>query len=104
MTMVHILNPEQRWVCPNCPQSAVTREAKPHTRFHACAGLHGLTAPLVREGELCEIRLKVREDYIGDETVTMADGKPVMAVETVREDGNDITAYAPCVDMTGGIG
>lgn len=100
--MIPILKPEQRWECPNCMAKDVTHESQPHTRMHTCAGLHGLTAPMIPAGSDCMVRAVVREDYVGNSLATYDDGgRPIMAVETVRADGsNDVAAYADCA--TGG--
>jgi hypothetical protein len=92
-----LLAPEQRWVCPNCTATDVTREAAPHSRFHACRGLRGLTAPMVPAGTRCKVEALEREDYVGREHVTTdGEGRPVMAVETTRDDGTDRAVFAPC--------
>lgn len=88
--------PEQRWECPSCPVQDVTREARPHTRMHDCAGLAGLSVPMVPAGIRAEHRAAEREDYIGDEHVQFdGNGRPVMSVTTVRDEGQDCTVYAP---------
>lgn len=92
-----LLLPERRWQCPNCTETAITREAQPHSRFHACRGLHGLTAPMVPAGTRCKVTAHEREDYIGTEIVQVAgNGRPIMNVITTRDDGQDCTVYAPC--------
>lgn len=97
MPSIPILKPTQRWECPNCPQVDVTHEAQPHTRYHACPGLKGLSAPYVPAGTRCKVEAVEREDYIGtEEVVYNDDGRPIMRVETTREDGNDIAVFAPC--------
>ncbi|MFH8805235.1 hypothetical protein ACH4F6_37795 [Streptomyces sp. NPDC017936] len=89
-----ILTGEQRWVCPNCPATARTVGAD--NRFHPCPGLAGLLAPMVLDGVRCEIRAVVREDYVSGEDVRLdGEGRPVMAVVTTRDDGQDCTVYAP---------
>jgi hypothetical protein len=94
--MTALLNPTRFWECPHCRYTDVTHEARPHTRFHSCTGMHGLTAPMVEAGSKVKITLKEREDYVGDETVTMAGGRPVMSIVTEREDGsNDVVVFAP---------
>ena len=92
----------RRWYCPNCKQTAITTEAKPHTRFHACAGLRGITAPLVEEGVRVQVTATEREDYVGAELAqTDETGRPVMAVRTDYADGrNDVAVLAPTA--TGG--
>jgi hypothetical protein len=89
--------PEQRWECPSCDLQEVTREARVHTRMHACKGLAGLTAPMVPAGTRAEHRPREREDYIGDELVQYAPGtgRPVMSVTTITDEGEDCTVYAP---------
>jgi hypothetical protein len=92
-----LLSAEQRWECPNCDLTEVTHEARPHTRFHSCRGLRGLTAPMVPAGTRCKVEAVERADYVGRELVqTDGEGRPVMAVVTTREDGNDVAVLAPC--------
>jgi hypothetical protein len=94
--MTALLTAQRLWVCPNCPAQDVTTEARPHTRYHACPGLHGLTAPMVEAGSRVRVTAVEREDYVGDETVTSVGGRPIMAVKTERQDGsNDVMVFAP---------
>lgn len=96
--MAQILTPpEQRWECPNCPATDVTREAEPHTRFHNCPGLAGLSAPMVPAGSKARVLANEREDYVGREDVRLdADGRPVMSITTEHEDGRrDCVVFAP---------
>lgn len=90
--------PETRWCCPNCDLQDVTRVAGPHSRMHACRGLKGLTAPMVEAGVKAKVVAVQREDYVGRELVTVdpENGRPVMNVTTVRDDGQDVTVFAPC--------
>ncbi len=91
------LVPEQRWECPNCTSTHVTREAQPHTPFHACSGLRGLTAPFVPAGTDCKVEAVERDDWVGKELVQAdGEGRPVMAVVTTRNDGQDCAVLAPC--------
>jgi len=93
---------ESRWECPNCPATDVTHEAEPHTRFHACRGLNGLTAPMVPAGTKCKVEAVEREDYInGDLVHTDGEGRPVMSVITTRDDGQDCAVFAPCANARG---
>lgn len=102
--MTVILNSEKRWECPNCSLTDVTYEAKPHSRMHPCRGLRGLTAPMVPAGTRCKVEAVEREDYVGGEIVTTdGNGRPVMAVETTRDDGNDVAVFAPCARAGGGV-
>jgi len=98
---VFVLANECRWYCPNCPQTAVTHDAEPHTRFHTCGGLRGLTAPMVRAGVRCKVEAMDRQDYVGKDLVqTDAYGRPVMSVVTTRDDGTDCAVYAPTATLS----
>ena len=102
MTRIPILQPEQRWECPNCTLRDVTHEAQAHTRMHTCRGLKGLTAPMVPAGTRCKVEAREREDYVGKQLVTTdGDNRPVMSVETTRDDGNDLIVFAPCATVGG---
>jgi len=102
----YLLNvPEQRWECPNCPLKEVTHESQPHTRFHACRGLAGITAPMVPEGTKCKVEANEREDYIAGQDVQCdGNGRPIMNVITTREDGQDCAVMAPCAGIRGEVG
>lgn len=92
------LQREQHWTCPNCTLEEVSHEAMPHTRFHTCRGLRGLTAPMIRAGVRCKIEAHDRDDYVNRDLVTVdGDGRPVMSVVTTRDDGQDCMVFAPCV-------
>lgn len=89
-------------MCPNCDFTDVTREAAPHTRFHACPGLAGLTAPMVPVGTAAKVEAVEREDYVGGEDVRFdGDGRPIMSVITTRDDGTDLVVYAPTAHGSG---
>lgn len=89
--------PERRWECPNCEHTDRTFEAEPHSRFHFCRGLRGLTAPMVPAGTRCKVEAHERGDYVGDELVQVdGAGRPVMSVVTTRDDGTDCAVFAPC--------
>jgi hypothetical protein len=91
-----LLRPEQQWECPNCDLRQVTHEAQPHSRFHACRGLRGLTAPMVPAGTACKVEAVERGDWVGSEhPQTDGDGRPVMSVVTTRDDGQDCAVLAP---------
>src|SRR5258705_3183284 len=100
---VVLLKPEQRWECPNCNFKDVTHEASPHSRFHSCRGLKGLTAPMVPAGTKTKVTAREREDYVGREIVTKdGEGRPIMAIVTEREDGsNDTAVLAPIAQVRG---
>jgi len=88
--------PTHRWYCPNCGARDVTREIRPHSRFHTCPRLGMLTAPMLPEGMKAKVEAHEREDYIGSDLVrTDEDGRPIMSVTTEREDGTDIIVFAP---------
>jgi len=92
---------EHRWECPNCDATHVTRGSRPQTPFHACPGLKGLTVPFVAAGTKAKIEAVDRGDYVGTEDVQTDDeGRPVMAVVTTRDDGQDCTVYAPTAVAT----
>ena len=91
-----LLTPEHRWECPNCTTTHVTHETQPHTPFHICSGLQGLTAPFVAAGLKAKVEAVERGDYVGRELVqTDGDGRPVMSVITTRDDGQDCAVLAP---------
>lgn len=94
--MSALLTQTHRWTCPNCAAEDVTHEARPHTRFHACPGLYGLTAPMVPAGTSCKVEAVLREDYVGTERVQLdSRGLPVMSVVTTRDNGTDAIVFAP---------
>jgi hypothetical protein len=93
---VPLLAPERHWTCPNCDHTDVTREAKPHIRFHPCRGLRGLTAPMIQAGTKTKVEAVERGDYVRDEVVTTdGEGRPWMSVVTTRDDGQDCAVFAP---------
>ena len=97
---VPLLRRVTRWECPACDMTAVTREARPHTQFHTCRGLAGLWVPMVTEGTRAKLEAVEREDYISaehcaeDVQYAPGSGRPVAAVITTRDDGQDATVYA----------
>lgn len=53
--------------------------------------------PTTTRGESTKVE---RQDYIGKEAVQLdADGRPVMAIVTTRDDGQDCTIFAPCASL-----
>lgn len=95
---VPVLQRDQRWSCPNCATETVTTDARANP-FHRCAGLQGLTAPLVPAGTRCRVTAHEREDFVGRELVPLhvVDGRarPVAQVITERDDGQDCLVFAP---------
>lgn len=97
---VTLLAPEHHWTCPNCPATHVTHESRPHTPFHACRGLRGLTAPFVPAGTKAKVEAQEREDYVAGELVqTDGEGRPVMSVVTTRDNGQDCAVLAPTAQV-----
>lgn len=101
--MTVLLESWHDWECPNC---AVTDRTRPlpanAARFHQCAGLHGLTAPLVPAGTDCKVTAVERGDYLRDEQQrTGDDGRPYMAVVTEHADGRTDAAVFPGVAVFG---
>jgi hypothetical protein len=91
---VPLLTTVTRWECPNCDVTDVTRGLRPN-RFHTCAGLHMLTAPLVRAGTRCKVEAEERQDYLAGEIQAAGDdGRPYMAVRTTRDGGEDLAVNA----------
>lgn len=85
-----------KWYCPNCKLEDETTETRPHTRFHACPKLHGLTAPMLPQGVKAKVETREREDYVGTEKVLVnANGRPIMSVVTTRDDGMDAIVFPP---------
>lgn len=96
--------PEQHWECPNCDLKDVTREANPHTRFHSCPGLKGITAPMIPEGVRAIVVANEREDYVGNQDVHYDnEGRPIMSVTTIRDDGQDCAVLAPVAGVRGEV-
>lgn len=86
------------WHCPQCSSAARTFDSK--IPWHRCAGLAGLVAPLIDVGTRGESKAIERGDYINGEAVQLdANGRPVMAIVTTRDDGQDCTIFAPCASL-----
>lgn len=95
MAAVLLHAPERRWECPNCDSTLVTRNRK--QAYHQCRGLHGLMAPYVPAGLKAKVETVERGDWIGKEHVQYdSEGRPVMAIVTTRDEGQDCTVLAPC--------
>lgn len=95
--------PIRRWQCPDCGRQHVTQEARVHTPLHNCTAHALFLTPFVEVhgAELSKkdgvLRFTEREDFISSEIVrTDAEGRPQMAIDTVRPDGSyDRAVYAP---------
>lgn len=88
------------WSCQNC--TAVARTVDNATPMHQCRGM-GLVVPLLVDGTKAKLVVVERQDYIGTESVQYdpVNNRPVMAVNTFRDDGQDCTVYAPLATATG---
>jgi len=101
---VPILGIAQDWECPakHCTRRARTLKPGAPAPSHQCPQMRGLVVPFVHKGTRAEMRAVERQDYIGAELVqTDGNGRPVMAVETVRDDGQDVAVYAPAATSVG---
>lgn len=99
--MVILEQAPQEWGCPNCPVTARTF-GQPN-RYHLCAGLSGLMAPMIPAGSDARVVAHVREDYEGSEDVQRdSEGRPIASVTVDRPDGsNDVIVYAPTAHARG---
>jgi hypothetical protein len=94
--MAVLLGAERIWACPNCVQRARTTRPDAPIPFHACRGLRGLSAPLVPEGTRAKVETVERGDWVGREDVqTDGEGRPVMAIVTTKDEGQDCAILAP---------
>jgi hypothetical protein len=90
------------WVCPSCKKTDRTPMQARAVRFHPCPKMYGLTTPMVRAGTAAKLVLNEREDYVGREMVRADDrGRPVMSINTVRDDGQDAVVFAPTATAFG---
>lgn len=84
----------RHYSCPNCATTVATTNTK--QPYHPCPGLAGLMAPLVPAGTRAKVEAVERGDWVGKELVhTDSNGRPVMAVVTTRDTGQDCTVFAP---------
>jgi hypothetical protein len=82
-----VLEAWQDWACPECHLSERTRP-RPN-RWHNCARLNGLIAPLVLAGTDAKLVAVERGDYLRGATQRTDDtGRPHMAVVTEHADGH----------------
>jgi len=92
------------WRCPACGKTDRTAESRPHTRFHPCPRMHGLSTPMVRAGTAAKLVLNERQDYVGKELVRLDDrGRPAMSISTIRDDGQDAVVFAPTASAAGDL-
>ena len=95
--------PPREWECAHCPVVERTSASVPN-RYHRCAGLAGLEAPLVPMHSGAWLVVVEREDYVGREDVLYdGNGRPIMSVTVNRPDGsNDAVVYVPTAHEYGG--
>lgn len=98
-----LIRPVRRWYCPNCGKQDVSHEARPHSRFHTCPKLRGLSAPMIPEGTKAKVELREREDYVNGEQVRLDPERhrPVMSIVTTRDNGQDVAVFAPTATAKG---
>ena len=86
-----------QWYCPNCKKEAVTHDPRPHAELHVCPKARYMAIPMLRKGQAGKIEVLEREDYVGREVVTLDPERkrPVMAIKTTRDNGNDLMVHAP---------
>ena len=102
--MTVLLSTIRHWECPNCHFTDTTNEPRPHTRFHECPKMGGLTAPMIPAGTKAKITAHERDDYVGKDIVRLNDdGRPVMSITTEREEGQDVVVFAPTATATGEV-
>lgn len=88
------------WHCPSCTVEfrRMKNDDGSGPPMHTCRGVRGLLVPMVPKGVAATHVIREREDYVNGELVRLdGEGRPTMSVETVRDDGQDATVYAPTV-------
>lgn len=92
------LKAEHHWSCPSCGADQVTHRTDAHTPFHDCRALGGLSVPFVDAATRATHQMTEREDYIGPGQIVTrhGDGRPIMNIRTIRDDGEDLTVYPSC--------
>lgn len=84
--------------CPNCDKTLATHN--PKQPYHRCRGLAGLLAPFVPDGTKAKVVAVERGDWVGRELVQLdGNNRPVMAIQTTTDDGQDCTVLAPCATV-----
>lgn len=101
--MTPLIGAVHEWYCPNCGKRDQTHEPRPHSRFHVCPKLRGLTAPMLPAGTKAKVELREREDYVGTQRVRLDPERrrPVMSVVTTRDNGQDVAVFAPTATARG---
>lgn len=99
---VPILTPTTHWHCPACGGTDTTHESQPHSRMHSCPALGGLSTPMASGKSGARLVVNERDDYVGDEDVTLLNGRPVMSITTEYADGHtDLAVLAPTAHARG---
>lgn len=100
-----LVQPVHRWWCPACKKEDVTHEVKPHSRFHICPKMRGLTTPMVPLGTKAKVTLNEREDYVGKDKVQLdpEEQRPIMNITVERENGTDVAVFAPTATANVGV-
>jgi len=84
--------------CPNCAAEQMLPVVAAGAHMHQCAGLSGLTAPLIASELDVKVETVERGDFVGAEHGITYDteGRPVQSVVTTHADGsNDTAVFAP---------
>lgn len=81
--------------CPECSARFNLAAHQLLPLLHRCSGHGGMLLPMVQDGIKAHVTVVEREDYIGRERPMMHEGRPIMAVTTTRDDGEDRVIFAP---------
>ena len=100
--MAPVLHSTRIVYCPSCGYE--DQVSDPHvepgqmvTHHHNCRHLGGNLVPLANKGTLAVHIVREREDYINGEHVLYDGfGRPIMAVNLLREDGMEANVFVPC--------
>jgi hypothetical protein len=93
--------PIKCWRCPNCGREKRTQKPAhiPHVPLHQCPRLRGTWVPFLEEHTKGRLEVVERGDYVGsDLPQTDGEGRPVQAVITHRDSGQDCRILAPCIN------
>jgi len=98
-----VIDVDRLWQCNSCGRQHITKASRDgvQTPLHQCVGLAGTWVPFVPAHSDAIIRVEERQDYIGNDMVFHdANGRPIMSVYTMREDGEDCHILAPTTTVT----
>lgn len=91
------------WECPSCGKEARVG-AEYGQVVHQCPKLGGLTTPYVRKGVKAKHELVMRQDYANGDLIPRDDqGRAVMAINTIRDNGQDATVFASTIVVKGQV-